>query len=264
MSGKKWIEACEFHSLDAGEVLDKVAQQVSRQARPVVLLDLDSTLYEVRPRSHRILGEWAGQSSSQSVDSAEKALWEILLGLEEAHIQYSISDTFSYLKAQMGISCSPESLASMQQFWLERFFTSRYLAYDRPYAGAVEFVNRVHALGAEVIYLTGRDEPNMGDGTRANLLRDGFPWKVPRTQLLMKSAYGESDLKHKTTAAEFVLTQGNLVASFENEPPNVVALQGIFPEAMHIFVETVYSQTPALPGKNLYRIDEFAKLRARD
>ena len=108
-----------------------------------------------------------------------------------------------------------------------------------------------------IVYLTGRDEPGMGDGTRAMLLRDGFPWETERTHLLLKPAYGLPDLEHKINAAQFIRAHGELVASFENEPPNLVAIYEQFPDAMHVFVETVCSDHAAPAGRGLYRIRGF-------
>jgi hypothetical protein len=97
----------------------------------------------------------------------------------------------------------------------------------------------------------------MGDGTRARLKQDSFPWELDRTHLLMKAAAELDDLEHKLAAGTYVRAHGTLVASFENEPPNLVALYDQFPEAMHVFVDTVCSDRPALAGRDLYRIKGF-------
>lgn len=98
----------------------------------------------------------------------------------------------------------------------------------------------------------------MGEGTRANLLRDGFPWNVERTHLLLKPNFEMPDLEHKTNAGEYIRTHGKLVASFENEPLNIVGLYRLFPDAMHVFIDTGCSETPATPLQGLYRIEGFA------
>jgi hypothetical protein len=49
-----------------------------------------------------------------------------------------------------------------------------------------------------------------------------------------------------------------VVASFENEPANLLAMQEVLPDAMHVFMATVCSDRPALPGRDLYRIRSFA------
>jgi hypothetical protein len=252
-----WINASYFHDHSEEQVLREVADRVSKAKKegnkPLLLLDLDSTLYEVGWRTLFILKEWTHSAASSEFGRVR----ERLDGVELRHVGYSIKDTFSAL----GLSPSdPEVLGardSAKTFWAERFFTSEYLAHDRPYEGAAGFVRKLHEIGAELIYLTGRDEPGMGEGTRTNLVRDGFPWNTERTHLLLKPDFEQDDLLHKKNAADYVRRQGKLVASFENEPLNLVALYEIFPDAMHVFVETICSDREANPCKDLYRIRSF-------
>lgn len=257
-----WISACRFHALNDKQVLDEVVRRVSELAgkphlssSPVVLLDLDSTLYEVGPRTYQILREWIDSTHS----TAHGKVRDRLALLQESHVGYSLRDTF--LAIGLSTSDCSETLAAWEaakQFWQERFFTSDYLRYDRIYPGAAEFAQRLYDLGAELVYLTGRDEPNMGQGTRARLVDDRLPWNTERTHLLMKSAFEIDDLEHKQSAADFVQERGTLVASFENEPLNLVSLSEVFPDAMHIFVETICSDRPAPASDNLYRIRGFS------
>ena len=301
---QSWVGACEFHALSVEEVLREVGRRVSEQVRlrkrPIVLLDLDSTLYEVGRRTHFILQEWAAaQSILNPVGLSLEISWEPLLTpsagshtqgdthghshvhpqshpqvkaailrLKHEDIGYSIRDTFSKIDSLAGRALgsngshtTPAHLANafeeVRNFWNDRFFTSSYLTHDRPYLGAVEFVRNLHALGAHIVYLTGRDEPNMGEGTRANLIRDGFPWDMERTQLFMKPLASMDDLTFKKQAASLVNGHGELIASFENEPPNVAALHELLPEVMHVFLDTVCSDHLARPRKGLYRIPGF-------
>jgi hypothetical protein len=151
-----------------------------------------------------------------------------------------------------------QAITSAHDYWMKTFFTSEYLKYDVPYQGAPEFAQTLHQLGADIVYLTGRDEPNMGEGTRKNLIRDGFPWEREKTHLLMKPYFEMSDLEYKKSAATFIRERGQLVASFENEPPNLAALYQIFPESMHVFVDTVCSDHHASPCDGIYRIAGFS------
>ncbi len=252
--GKDWIRACEFKPLTNHGVLMEVRHRVqATRDRPTVLLDLDSTLYEVGPRSHQILKEWLQSEESDAHTDVKK----VLSGLKKEHIGYSLNETFSLI----GLSALEEHVAhalrAAKNFWRDRFFTNEYLSFDHAYHGAAEFVQDVYSLGAEIIYLTGRDEPGMGHGTRARLLQDGFPWEKDRTHLLLKKSFELDDLEHKASAAHYIRNVGTLVASFENEPPNIVALSEIFPEAMHVFMDSVYSDRPAAPKNGLYRITAF-------
>ncbi len=252
-SRQEWVSACHFHDLTQLEVLQEVSRRVTSQVQPLVLLDLDSTLYEVGPRTYQIMMEWAQSTLGKAYPIAQR----LILQMERRDIGYSVSDTFS----KLGLKCEqPEVIDAMnsaRSFWNERFFTSEYLKYDRPYVGASKFSQELHRLGAQIVYLTGRDEPNMGEGTRANLHRDGFPLDLSGTHLLMKRDFHLVDLEHKKAAAEYIRRYGVLVASFENEPLNLAALYEIFPDAMHVFVDTVCSEDHASPCQGLYRICGF-------
>jgi len=254
---REWIDSCEFHPLTNVEVLHQVHLGIEREKsagrQPVLLLDLDSTLYHVESRSHQIIREWIEDGESAKHPSMRERLKELL----PEHLGYSLTDTLT----KFGISVmEPEveaAVRSMQKFWGRRFFTNEYLAYDHAYPGAPDFVRKAYDLGSEIVYLTGRDEPGMGKGTHRRLVDDRFPIDVPRTRLLLKKNFELDDLEHKSAAADVVKTLGTLVASFENEPPNLIALSDLFPAAMHVFVDTVYSERPALPKAGLYRITGF-------
>ncbi|MEN9723328.1 MAG: hypothetical protein RJB38_1314 [Pseudomonadota bacterium] len=254
---EQWKQVSRFHDLTETEVLREVSRRVgatlSQGQAPIVLLDLDSTLYEVGPRTHQIISEWLATDEARRFPLVRRELER----LEHEHVGYSLKDTFSALGIDATHDEVPLAIAALKQFWQERFFSSSYLQYDRPYPGAAEFVQQLHRMGALIVYLTGRDEPGMGQGTREMFLRDGFPWDVDRTHLLLKPAYGLPDLDHKVGAAHFIRRHGLLVASFENEPANLLAIYEQFPDAMHVFVETVSSDHAAPAGIGLYRIRGF-------
>lgn len=249
-SRKDWVSACQFHDLSDAEILAKVCRHTEEKERPVVLLDLDSTLYNVSYRNLRILQEWAVSTFSPDQNSVLEKIQSMSLD----QMEYSVEDTFLNLNLNLEEGQFKELARSAKKFWFHTFFTNSYLQWDRPYPGASEFVQKLHQSGAEIVYLTGRDEPNMGLGTRANLMRDGFPWEVPKTSLLMKPSFVEDDLIFKTRAIQNLSQKGNLVASFENEPPNIVALYDLFPQAMHVFVETHCSENLARVVGGIYRL----------
>lgn len=254
LSKSEWLAACHFHDLSPKQVLEEVAQRVLRSPKPLVLLDLDSTLYEVGPRTHAILNEWLETTESRLFPLVRQEL----LGVQAHHIGYSLRDTF--LAVGLNVEEQQEAQKALKiakDFWAVRFFTSEYLKYDLAYPGAVEFTRKVYEMGAEVVYLTGRDQPGMGEGTKKRLLEDGFPWELPRTHLLLKAQPSDPDLEHKLKAGDYVRRHGELIASFENEPANLSALYSAFPEAMHVFVDTVSSDHQAVPRQGLYRIESF-------
>ncbi len=252
-----WLAENQFQKHSDSEILSLIANKVKTLAtlgpKPVVLLDLDSTLYEVAPRSYGIIREWIQLSGSK----LQPQLLEVLHRLEESHVGYSLNDTLHALGLDIK---SPEIMAlaaDLKTYWWPRFFSNDYLRLDRPYPGAVEFASELSKLGAHLIYLTGRERAKMEGGTIANLKRDEFP-QGDRTTLWMKEDSDLDDMTYKLQAAKRVRMYGDLVASFENEPRNLVGLSSLYPNAFHVFVETVCSETPAPKGEGIYRLKRFA------
>src|SRR4051812_47505469 len=86
---EKWVAACQFHDLTDLEVLEKVVQQASIGPNPTVLLDLDSTLYEVRHRTYQIMMEWAQSEESREFSEIQAAVRQ----MQSAQTQYSVQET---------------------------------------------------------------------------------------------------------------------------------------------------------------------------
>jgi hypothetical protein len=259
-SRKEWQESTHFHPLSEGEVLSMVAETIGRfksSLRPVILLDLDSTLYEVGPRTLRIIQEWLPTYSNKLPLDLKIALENLAPG----QVGYSLKDTFANLGFPVATRELETISADLKTFWWDRFFSSDYLLHDRPYPGAVEYANHLYDLGAELCYLTGRSELRMRKGTETNLLRDGFPFQIEGTQLLMRQQDDWSDERHKSHQVAKLAQKGFPIASFENEPVNLVTLSKLIPHAAHIFVDTVCSDHGAEPGKNLYAIKGFSSFQ---
>lgn len=256
LSRKKWQSASHFHPLTEKDVLGFISDRVGQfkgARRPLVLLDLDSTLYEVGPRSLAIFEEWLRESPEIPGD-----LRMALKNLAPSQMGYSIKDTLAAIGFPVVTQEMESIAATLKAFWWNRFFSSDYLSHDKPYPGAVEYANHLYDLGAELCYLTGRHDGRMRKGTETNLVRDGFPYQTSGTSLVMRQDDESSDADHKSKQAARLAGQGFLVASFENEPVNLVSLAKLLPHAAHVFVDTVCSDQVAEPGKNLYCIRGFS------
>ena len=255
LSRRDWVNACSFFPMSDQETLEQVVRKTSEYSslglRPVVILDLDSTLYEVKPRTFHILKEWSNSHESLPFEETR----DLFKNLSGHQVGYSIKDTFS----ELGLCHEKNNAAfeSIKTFWRNRFFTNDYLFHDHPYPGSPDFAWKVYNAGAHIVYLTGRDDPGMGRGTQANLIRDQFPHSKPKITSLLKPKREMNDLLHKRKATEKIQTLGTVIASFENEPLNLVSLSKIFPEAMHVFVDTVCSSDPAPVTQGIYRIRNF-------
>lgn len=254
----EWKKNSHFHPHSEEEILNEVHRLIVEHAtkKPVLLLDLDSTLYEVAPRTHAIINDWV-----KTTKVANDTLIEKLRALKTNQIGYSLFDTFKNARIPLTEKHDLDAFSALKEFWWAKFFTNEYLHHDRPYENASAFAQKAHGAGAYIVYLTGREEAPMLEGTVKNLIRDKFPWDTGRTSLLMRQSATQSDLEHKALACERVRQTGKLIASFENEPQNVVALYKSFPESMHVFMDTVCSDHPAEPLKGLYQLKNFSAFK---
>ena len=255
---REWIEASQFVLATDPELQDEVHRRVleAKSREPWVLFDLDSTLFEVQPRTEVILREWLQSTEAGRWPSLRERLGRV----ESHHLGYSLLDTWQALGVDPEENLEvKEAWQAARKHWARYFFSNEYLIHDRPYPGSAAFVRRLRDAGAGIAYLTGREEESMAEGTRLQLVREGFPWAPPATRLLMKPRGGPADAEYKREAARrFVRSQGAcVIASFENEPPNTAVLQEEFPEAMHVFVDTHCSDRPAAVCVNLYRLRHF-------
>lgn len=262
-SRDEWIRLSSFYPESEGEFCGKLEQSIrtlagTKKRPPAIVLDLDSTLYQVSPRSHFILREAADVLSKRLPSPVRRAFNSLL----ESHVGYSIQDTFSNLGLRIQSPAIQKAWQSIRAFWWERFFSDSYLKYDRPYLLASHFVRRMHANGAHILYLTGRNNLAMREGTLANLQRDGFPLDS-NTLLRMKMGRRHPMDRHSDDATFKARIAGqwaekyNILACFENEPRNLVSLARAVPESMPVFVDTVCSDKPSRVGKGLYRLRSY-------
>lgn len=247
---KDWIKNSEFHPHSSKEVLQEVITRtqavLDAKKLPVLIFDLDSTLFHVSPRSFEILKSWI-QSSSIS----------ILPNLTEEDMGYSIEDVWVKRGLSTETGDSFKYLKEAKEYWRRRFFSNEYIHHDVAHPGALRFVKRLHEMGAKIVYLTGRDVPLMAFGTIDHLRQQGFPIEVERTRLILKPKRHIDDLIFKAGVCVAASEWGEVVASFENEPKNLVAMQKALPKAMHIFYESVSSDHAAPAGQDIYKINSF-------
>ena len=255
---KEWIQKSEFHPYASEEVLlrviDRVKATVDQKKIPIVVFDLDSTLFDVSARSFEILLEWISHPETENFQDTHLGLRD----LKMKDLKYSLEELWDEKKIPTATPPFNHQFKHVKQFWRKRFFSNEYLAKDIPISGAVNYVRLLHELGAHIVYLTGRDVPSMAFGTFDQLKMHGLPIEIERSRLLLKPKRHHDDTEFKTQAAKTISEWGEVVASFENEPKNLVAMSKEFSrETMNIFMETVSSDHPAPVGTSLYRILEF-------
>ncbi len=223
------------HQLD---VLERVLASIegwTASAAPVVVFDLDATLFDNRPRTLEILHELREEIADEDPDIANA-----LLALELDTIQYLLTDTLKACNIYRA-----DVVKSITQYWHERFFRDEYVACDVPHDGAPEFVRACYEAGAVVAYVTGRDVPGMLVGTVAKLRDEGFPIAVAGTELLLKPDEHMPDEAFKRGALPTLSRVGRVAALFDNEPANCNLGRSLFPSAMVVQLET--QKVPGAP-----------------
>jgi hypothetical protein len=217
----------------------RIEDTLAAGEKPVIIFDIDDTIIDCRHRKHRVMHDFIKQahvreSFALECQIVEKMSWE--------SVQYRVLDTL----AQEGVQ---NQLFGEQlfQYWRQHYFTYPYLIDDKPFPGALEFVNHCHDLGATTVYLTGRDIPGMGQGTFEAMRNLGFPSDDERVHFILKEDPAINDLEFKILALDKIAPLGRVIAAFENELPNLHAMAERFPEAAMYWRKTLYLPNPPEP-----------------
>ena len=223
------------------KVLDDVRLAYNRQERPMVVFDLDGTLFDNRTRHLQILREYAERElKTVRPDFAQK-----LLALTIQQVQYRLTDTLT----AAGVT-EPAVVNNAAVFWSERFFHNDYLRFDTPNPQAVAFVRSLYSSGARIVYLTARDMQRQLLGTTRSLYDAGFPIGIQGTELIMRPQAQVQDAVFKQSVTNYLRQYGKVIATFDNESGNANMFRRAFTEA-HVFLVDAPSspnQVEALAG----------------
>jgi hypothetical protein len=216
----------------ASTVLSRIDTLKQQSKTPVVVFDLDGTLFDNGPRTWHIVAEFC----------EAEALWPVRKKLDASprtRLPYVLSDWLT----QLGVT-DAATIDSARTFWSARFFDDAHQRYDEPLAGATHFARACWNAGATLVYLSGRDAPNMLVGVCDSLRQHRFPVGVAQTVVVLKPSFHDDDLAFKRNALSFVDTLGTVVATFDNEPANCNLFASRFPTAMNFFVDTTHAPNP--------------------
>ena len=234
-------------------VSDAVARAVAQSKKnsngnaraPVAVFDLDGTLFDNGPRTWEILVDFAENEGNadlrRSLDAARRTRLPYLL--QETLTALSIADAAVVERAHT--------------FWAARFFTDAHQAHDLPIAGALALVRALYDAGATIVYLSGRDVPNMLIGVCESLRTHGFPVGLARTSIVLKPSFHDDDLTFKKSALSFIDSMGEVVACYDNEPANCNAFAERWPDALHVFVATQHAPNPPPLHKDVVTVDDL-------
>jgi beta-phosphoglucomutase-like phosphatase (HAD superfamily) len=201
--------------------------------RAVAVFDLDSTLLDNRPRQAAILRAYGRAAGVPALARARP----------EHFRSWSLADELA--AAGLGPVEVGRHAHPFREFWEERFFTSTFCRLDVPVPGAPELVRAVRAAGPRIVYVTGRPESGMKEGTVRTLARHTFP--LPGGDgavLLMKPGEGLLDDAWKALARDAVEALGTPVLVMDNEPAHVNAYARAWPRALAVHVDTDHSGRP--------------------
>lgn len=218
----------------------------------VAIFDLDSTLFNVSPRTQKILSEFAQELT-------EKELGDQLSRVSVKQSDWGLKETLT--NSGFNLESDPEIFPKLRDFWVKRFFSDHYLQYDVPTRGAVVFAHQLVeacSVKPELIYLTGRDEARMGNGTREVLKK----WIFPEGRVVLKPHRDMDDGEFKLQwLAQLIETERithpeNEILFFENEPVNINLIGRKFPDVHVIFLNTTHSRREEI-SVPVFEIDHF-------
>jgi hypothetical protein len=218
-------------------LLDEAAEYSRLSETQFYVFDIDSTLLDVSPRIQKIINDF--MQTPEVVENYPEILSQVQF-IKIEPTDWGIRHAFERLK----IPNVPASfIEKAKSYWREHFFSNIHLPVDQPYEGATEFVQNIHQMGHQIIYLTGRDLPRMGAGTVASLRQHGFPVEIEKTQLVLKPDKTLIDTEFKKNwFEEFIKNNPNRkFLFFENEPMNIQAIRHLHPIVKVIFFESTHS-----------------------
>ncbi len=235
----------------------KLSQQIQLTQRPIAVFDLDGTLFDVTWRTIEIMKRFAAEPTSKDRYHSEFAL---LRNISHENFKYSLEQNLN----ELGITRHSERGASFireaQDYWFKHFFTDEGVLWDRAYAGASACVHWFVNQGVRIVYLSGRDVPNMSRGTLTALERDGFPHKGDRISLVLKPDFHMDDLLFKKQSMEIIKSEGGVVATFDNEPANVQMFLNEFPEAWSVHYQSAFAKHLELSGPKFIGVNTWTEL----
>jgi len=214
---------------------------------PVLVFDLDGTLMDNRPRVVAILRElgeaWKAEHPEASERIARATAERIVYGFVENLTLLGVDD--------------PRLHESGFAFWKARFFADPHIRHDVETPGASAYVRACYQAGAAIVYLTGRDLPNMALGSFASLRDLGFPIGVVGTELVVKPSFDMPDADFKRAVAPSMARLGQVVAAFDNETVNVNLFLEAHPECTSVLLDTQHSPAPPTLDPRVQVIDSF-------
>lgn len=236
-------------AVDWHKTLDQIVTIATKSGpQGLLVFDLDSTVFDNRPRQARIVREFGAALKLDKLLACQP--WHFTSGWDLrgsvvacGYTQKEADDMYAELKA----------------FWQARFFTSEYCVDDVEIVGAPRFLHKLDYVKARVIYVTGRHEA-MREGTERCLERTRMPMpsKGGHVQLLMKPELPDSDDEYKRTTHAELRGLGTVLAAFDNEPTHINDYAIKFENAVPVHLATDHSGREVKLHERCVSIPHFA------
>lgn len=229
-------------------ILTEAKSLAKQELKLHVIFDLDSTIFEVRFRSQKILQEFTMHPEHL------REFPEDCKHLSEVQIEPSDWGLRTAIERHKFVPSSDKFVLKLIEFWRARFFSNDYLHLDHPYEGAVDYILALHKAGAKISYLTGRDVQRMGEGTVKSLKQWGLPTEIEGAEVIMKPQKGivpDAEFKRDVLAK-----MAAPIWLFENEPKNIHLVAAECPHVRMVYFDSTHSGL-ADPPKTLPTIDTY-------
>lgn len=236
---------------------ENLFERIKSTKNPVAIFDLDGTVFNVNFRHIAIFESFVKdpEMSKMFPEYCKK-----ITQLSENQFKYSIEGTLNSIGIGHYSEHSAHFIKAVETYWFKHFFTDEYVIKDKPFSKALECVNFFHKNGVHIVYLSGRDIPNMSKGTIQSLDENGFPHTGHGITMCLKPAYGLDDLLFKKESLNLIKSEGEVIATFDNEPANVKMFIEEFPDAYHFHYNSQYARALDLKGKHFYLINNFEEM----
>lgn len=219
----------------------------------LLIIDLDGTIVDYSLRTYKIFME-----AADSLNLPDNLKREIVNSNPDDFHYYPESSLI-----EMGFK-KGDLLTRMIKFWESNFLSNRFLHLDKPLERVREFVKNILNMGINIVYLTGRDDENMGEGTIDWLRRFHFLTDDRKTNLLMKTDIRLTNVQAKIAGCESIKSKklGQPALIIDNEPGELEAVWRRFPDAIGVLMDTPNSGRPSRLPDATIRIKDFSTLNS--
>ena len=208
--------------------------------KPLCVFDLDSTLICVSQRTRAILQAAAVNEGFKhfSVDHLKK-----MKNITVKAIDFSLQDILNRAQVQLPIY----QYRLIYKYWASSFFSNSFLKYDTLYKGVQNYLSQL-SINSDIIYLTGRSQELMREGTDEQIKKWNLPLKSEK-HLIMKPNNFTEDAIYKKMELEKLVQHYKNIWFFENDPAIINHVNNTLPQIQVIFIQSASSGRQILRKK---------------